>query len=355
MRHCMATMPLVQHHKHRMPMNPPPPPLSQLLAATHGGGEGYVASLAAACPAPHRSPVFAQSVFSESVDLSDVWVPPVFPKSPDDARQLRSMLADHILFSAADAEALQQLVDCMQVNHYSAGQHIIQQGDEGDFFYILQSGAAKVLKDGRKVHEYAAGGGFGELALLHGAPRAASVVATQDSTAWAMDRVTFKRVIATTAVHRQERVMGFLRQSRALRGLSEHELRSLVDVLQEVPFQAGAHAIQEGNTDTSHFYIVHTGEFAGTKAGVQGEVCPRLGPGDCFGERGLLLHEARAATITATRDSSAFSLARGDFVRLLGPLRGELMSRLSVYDASPQGAGGGTISPSGERRPRAQN
>ena len=54
----------------------------------------------------------------------------------------------------------------------------------------------------RKVIETGKGKGFGELALLYDAPRAATVVATSDVRAWAVDRVTFKHVMIGTTMRK---------------------------------------------------------------------------------------------------------------------------------------------------------
>ncbi len=44
--------------------------------------------------------------------------------------------------------------------------------------------------------------GFGELALLYDSPRAATVIATSDVKTWAIDRVTFKRVMIGTTIRK---------------------------------------------------------------------------------------------------------------------------------------------------------
>lgn len=53
---------------------------------------------------------------------------------------------------------------------------IIKQGDVGDFFYVLDTGATRIEVNGKKVAEVGTGGSFGELALMYNAPRAATVV-----------------------------------------------------------------------------------------------------------------------------------------------------------------------------------
>lgn len=54
------------------------------------------------------------------------------------------------------------------------------------------------------VHTYENCGSFGELALLYNMPRAASVKATTQGSLWAMDRLTFRRIILKSAFKKRK-------------------------------------------------------------------------------------------------------------------------------------------------------
>jgi MFS family permease len=73
-----------------------------------------------------------------------------------------------------------------------AGAAIIREGDPGDRFYVLAGGRLRVERAGRHLRDLeAVGEGIGEIALLQGVPRTATVTATADSTLLAIDRATF--------------------------------------------------------------------------------------------------------------------------------------------------------------------
>ena len=87
---------------------------------------------------------------------------------------------------------------------------VIRQGDVGDFFYVVEDGTFDfyIAKPGQqggglgdRVGGVGSGGSFGELALMYNAPRAASVVSTSAGVLWALDRITFKRVLMDVYPH----------------------------------------------------------------------------------------------------------------------------------------------------------
>jgi hypothetical protein len=72
-----------------------------------------------------------------------------------------------------------------------AGQEVITQGDVGDRFYLIDSGRVEILEDGRHRRFEGEGESFGEIALLRGEPRTATVRTTEPARLLALDRDHF--------------------------------------------------------------------------------------------------------------------------------------------------------------------
>jgi len=53
---------------------------------------------------------------------------------------------------------------------------LINQGDAGDNFYVVDEGTFHIFVNGKKVLDVGPGGSFGELALMYNTPRAATVI-----------------------------------------------------------------------------------------------------------------------------------------------------------------------------------
>lgn len=63
---------------------------------------------------------------------------------------------------------------------YPAGTVLIREGDPGDALCVIVRGTVEVVKDGRAVAQMTQGDFFGEISLIDGKPRSATVVAVDD-------------------------------------------------------------------------------------------------------------------------------------------------------------------------------
>src|SRR5438445_4903299 len=89
------------------------------------------------------------------------------------------------LFAAFSEEEFGAIVDKLEPLQFMAGERMIAEGDEGDAMYLISRGGGRVIKeiDGQEVvlDELGEGEFFGEMSLLVGGPRSASVFATADT------------------------------------------------------------------------------------------------------------------------------------------------------------------------------
>lgn len=78
-----------------------------------------------------------------------------------------------------------------------AGERLLRQGAPADAFFVIERGRATVLRDDRHIADLDAGDVFGEIALLQGGPRTASVVATTDIRVRVLPRQEFAPAMRT--------------------------------------------------------------------------------------------------------------------------------------------------------------
>ena len=116
------------------------------------------------------------------------YVKTVIPKDYATMQSLSKAIQTNLLFTHLDDSEKSDIFDAMQPFNYKPGEMIIEQGEEGDFFYIIDQGDVDVYLNDKCVTTISDGGSFGELALIYGTPRAATIKAKTETKLWAIDR-----------------------------------------------------------------------------------------------------------------------------------------------------------------------
>jgi CRP-like cAMP-binding protein len=99
------------------------------------------------------------------------------------------------LFAGLDRQHLQDVLSVGQRVSYQPGQAIVERGDPGDAMYIVVGGAAEVDVGGR-YHRLERGDFFGEMAVLAGKPREATVKAVEPMEALRIPADDFQAFLA---------------------------------------------------------------------------------------------------------------------------------------------------------------
>lgn len=284
-----------------------------------------------------RTSVSAESLTPTSHEDSN-WKPPYHPKSPDQLSRLRASVSNNFLFSHLDDESSNLVLGALVEKPIPAKDiKVITQGDAGDYFYVVERGTFDIYVNpsghvlpgpdgmGQKVNSIGPGGSFGELALMYNAPRAATVVSTEkDSTLWALDRVTFRRILMDSAFQRRRMYESFLEEVPLLSTLTLYERSKIADALDTRKFAPGETIIKEGDPGEA-FFILESGEAEVYKRETGDQVIKEYKKGDYFGELALLDDKPRAASVIAKKGGGEVKVAylgKQGFQRLLGPVEG---------------------------------
>lgn len=109
--------------------------------------------------------------------------------------QFTEQLAGVPLFAACSGKDLQRLARAADEVHVSKGTELTRQGDIGREVFVILSGSAAVTKDGTVAAELGPGDHFGEMALLDGGPRTATVTARTEMTLVVLSKAAFNAVL----------------------------------------------------------------------------------------------------------------------------------------------------------------
>ncbi len=97
-------------------------------------------------------------------------------------KQLTTVLEAVPLFVGLSHKQLRKVADLADVARFMAGATLVKQGEIGDSFYVVLTGQARVVANERTLNRLLPGDHFGEISLLDGGPRSASVVAETEMT-----------------------------------------------------------------------------------------------------------------------------------------------------------------------------
>jgi ABC-type lipoprotein export system ATPase subunit/CRP-like cAMP-binding protein len=208
---------------------------------------------------------------------------------------------------------------------------IIQQGEKGDQFYILLNGKADVYlnKPGGSellVNQLKPGQYFGEMALLGGGVRAATVKASGDGpvSVVALDEKDFNSLVNDSRSLREE-LSGLIEKRNmynhlhAVSSLNEKTLGSILKETKPVLYEAGRDIIKQGDVGSS-FYLLLDGsvDILVKDEHREERLVNQLSSGSYFGEMALMGDKRRTATVRVSPGHSAkvLELSAQEFERL---------------------------------------
>lgn len=283
-----------------------------------------------------RKSVFAETYDPEDDDDKDEKI--IHPKSDSQRKSLLEAVKEILLFRSLESEQLNEVLDAMFEKKVTPNEYIIKQGDDGDFFYVVESGIYNIfIKQGTqdvKVGCCENKGSFGELALMYNMPRAATIQSAGDGMLWAMDRQTFRRIVLRNAFQKRKMYEALLEKVPLLSSLNPYERMNLADALTSKHYKKESAIIHQGDP-ADGMYFVETGEVSVTVVGNDGSErqVTTISEGGYFGELALVTHKARAATVTANADEVRVAfLDVNAFERLLGPCMDVMKDRVDDYE-----------------------
>jgi len=250
-------------------------------------------------------------------------------KSEQEIDWLMKTVADNILFQNLEMKHKLAVIKTMFKETVKKDTVLIRQGDpKAKTFYVIESGSFSINIDEEDVHTFRPGMCFGELALIHDAPRSATVTALEDSVLWTMNRNAYRTKVRAVKEKGYKQRISWLRQVELFRSLKKDELGMMSSAFEEVTYQPGDLIIKEGDMGFS-FYLIKSGQVKWERS--TGQTGTRTA-GEYFGERALIKHQKRAATVTTVLPTQCMKLSKRDFEELLGPLVNNMKKKIALED-----------------------
>jgi CRP-like cAMP-binding protein len=106
------------------------------------------------------------------------------------------LVASVPFFEPLAPTTLEKLAMRLRPLHVQAGTAVVREGEVGETFYIVGSGQVDVMHGGKLVATLGPGQYFGEIALLHEAPRVATCLARSDAELFELERQVFVSAVS---------------------------------------------------------------------------------------------------------------------------------------------------------------
>ena len=119
------------------------------------------------------------------------------------------------LFSACSSKELDQIARATIRLEFPAGYVLAREGERGRELLVIVDGRASVIIGGQEIANLGAGDFLGEIALLDGGQRTATVIATTDLVAEVIGQREFAAVVASTPHLAGNLLVGLARRLRA--------------------------------------------------------------------------------------------------------------------------------------------
>ena len=103
------------------------------------------------------------------------------------------------LFSGLERRDLERVAGSMKQRTFAKGETVAQEGEQGVGFFVIESGIATVSVGGDERRTLKPGDYFGEVALIAGGDRTATITADSDLTCWGLTSWAFRPIVEENA------------------------------------------------------------------------------------------------------------------------------------------------------------
>jgi cAMP-dependent protein kinase regulator len=307
--------------------------IRRLLVETYAAGSSALARFAVK-PAPVDP--------DTQLDLSD-GDPAPLPQASDLARKAAVDLSIFLgyqeqyyplpFLSELTRESFLAVLSSITVRRLSDQDLVVKQGEQGDSLFLVASGELRVFVEspdgGRELARLYENTVFGEMALITGQPRTASVGVVGAADVIGISRAALLPVMsALPAVRdgldrfsRERLIKNLLRTSPLFLPFTKSQQGDLLRRFEGHEIEAGVDIVVEGQRGQGLFLIL-SGQvevIAHAQSGAP-VLLARLGPGELFGEMSLVTDQPTSATVRAVAPTSVLFLAREYVDRLVAAI-----------------------------------
>ena len=232
----------------------------------------------------------------------------------NDGDLIGECLLKHFFMRTLDKDARNEIIKEMTLCKVDKGEVLFRQGTIGNYFYIVKSGEFELFVNDGFVRKFQKGASFGELALLHGVLRSGSVIASEETLVYCLERRNFRKIVDHISSINFEENRKFINMIPILSNIESDFKSLLANQLIKQFYEADKNIVKEGDL-ASCLYIIKEGEVACSSSG---KVVRTLKKGDHFGEKSILLDCTRTMDVIAKTPCVVYSVSVETLTTMVG-------------------------------------
>jgi CRP-like cAMP-binding protein len=270
----------------------------------------------------------------------------IFVEVGDMAFHTSDLKKYNFFFSLSD-RSLEFLSQKFIIKSLPKGAEVTREGDPADHFYFIKQGRLEVTRNTKyglaRLSVITSGQGFGEIAILTGSMRSASIRALTEATLYQLAKPDFETIMREepafkNALLKRARDLSFYDKIKTLQPfvlLDPDKMYALQARMVKKTYSLGDDIIVQGEKG-DYYYIIKSGRVAVLKK-KKGEDSAKqaaiLYEGDGFGEEALIRDDPRNATCRAIEETTVYAIDKVDFDKCL---RSEFLDNIFAEDITVQ-------------------
>lgn len=219
---------------------------------------------------------------------------------------------------------MEELIECQM----EAGKYLYEEGETGNYFYILKKGKIEVLVNNEKVGEYKDWDCFGELALIQKCKRTETVRCLTTIDVFILDGEVFREQLTQMTNQKLREKLDFLELVPTFKSLSNIEKNNLASLLTQVEFEQGQLIVKEAQVGDK-MYIIKSGIVS---CRFRSREIRKLYEKEFFGQNSILLDSKRSMDVYAVTKTYLYEVSRKSLEEALGPSYKETILYSSFKD-----------------------
>jgi cGMP-dependent protein kinase len=245
---------------------------------------------------------------------------------------IKSNLVQLSVFNDLAEENVEHIISKMFYCMTREGDYVFRQNDPASCLFIIDEGQCQVEVGESVKQKIYKGDKFGELALIYNAPRSASIKAVAASFFWALDRQTFRAVLADIAAQSYSSNRKFIDSIKFFDQFTKKQKDAITHSAITENFQPHQSIVRATNTANS-FYMIRSGRV---KCELGNEQSEELIAGDSFGEACLFSNWRWDNSVVALEPTTCLVFSRETLVKILGKDIKSMIKQNSILFAFEQ-------------------